>query len=181
MKYSFILNGKPVELDFEPQETLAEVLRNRCHLTGLKVSCEVQVCGACTALVDGLPVSACTYLAYEARGRRVTTIEGIGDSERLHPIQKAFLDEFAFQCGFCTPGMILAAKALLEENPEPTDAEVVSYMDGNLCRCTGYRPILNAIRRAADLMRQQEAQSPPREGETASEASGGGRFRTHHE
>src|SRR5438093_757764 len=151
MKHSFILNGKPVELDFEPQETLAEVLRNRCHLTGLKVSCEVQVCGACTALVDGLPVSACTYLAYEARGRRVTTIEGIGDSERLHPIQKAFLDEFAFQCGFCTPGMILSAKALLEENPEPTDAEVVSYMDGNLCRCTGYRPILKAIRRAAGL------------------------------
>jgi len=155
MKVSFVLNGKPVELDFEPQETLAEVLRNRCHLTGLKVSCEVQVCGACTALVDGLPVSACTYLAYEARGRRVTTIEGIGDSERLHPIQKAFLDEFAFQCGFCTPGMILSAKALLEENPEPTDAEVVSYMDGNLCRCTGYRPILKAIRRAAGLMRQQ--------------------------
>ena len=109
----------------------------------------------CTALVDGLPVSACTYLAYEARGRKVTTIEGISNGERLHPIQKAFLDEFAFQCGFCTPGMILSAKALLEENPEPTDAEVVSYMDGNLCRCTGYRPILKAIRRAAGLMRQQ--------------------------
>ena len=156
MKLELVLNGKPVELDFEPQETLAEVLRNRCHLTGLKVSCEVQVCGACTALVDDLPVSACTYLAYEARGRRVTTIEGIGDGERLHPIQQAFLDEFAFQCGFCTPGMILAAKALLQENPEPTDAEVVRYMDGNLCRCTGYLPIIKAIRRAASLMRRRE-------------------------
>src|SRR2546426_10403501 len=161
MKLAFILNEKPTEIDFEPQETLAEVLRNRCHLTGLKLSCEVQVCGACTALVDGLPVSACTYLAYEARGRRVTTIEGIADGERLHPLQKAFLDEFAFQCGFCTPGMILAAKALLQENPEPTDAEVVSYMDGNLCRCTGYRPILKAIRSAADLMRQQARSASP--------------------
>src|SRR6266576_6368558 len=115
MNLSFQLNGKPFEIEGEEQETLAEVLRNRLNLNGTKISCEVQVCGACTALVDGLPVSACTYLAYEARGRRVTTIEGIGDSERLHPIQKAFLDEFAFQCGFCTPGMILAAKALLEE------------------------------------------------------------------
>jgi aerobic-type carbon monoxide dehydrogenase small subunit (CoxS/CutS family) len=100
-------------------------------------------------------VSACTYLAYEARGRRVTTIEGIGESERLHPIQQAFLDEFAFQCGFCTPGMILAAKALLEENTEPTDAELVNHMDGNICRCTGYHPILKAIRRAADAMRRE--------------------------
>jgi len=155
MKLELILNGKPIALDFQPQETLAEFLRDRCHLTGLKVSCEVQVCGACTALVDGLPVSACTYLAYEARGRRVTTIEGLGEGERLHPIQQAFLDEFAFQCGFCTPGMILAAKALLDENAEPTDAEVVNYMDGNICRCTGYRPILNAIRRAAGVMRRE--------------------------
>src|SRR5262249_18015970 len=118
MKLAFVLNEKPTEVDFEPQETLAEVLRNRCHLTGLKFSCEVQVCGACTALVDGLPVSACTYLAYEARGRRVTTIEGLSSGERLHPVQQAFLDEFAFQCGFCTPGMILAAKSLLDESPE---------------------------------------------------------------
>jgi carbon-monoxide dehydrogenase small subunit len=160
MKLEFLLDGRPVQLDFEPQETLAEVLRNRCHLTGLKVSCEVQVCGACTALVDDLPVSACTYLAYEVRGRRVTTIEGIGDGERLHPIQQAFLDEFAFQCGFCTPGMILAAKALLHENAQPTDAEVMSYMDGNLCRCTGYLPILRAIRRAAVLMRERERERP---------------------
>jgi aerobic-type carbon monoxide dehydrogenase small subunit (CoxS/CutS family) len=156
MKMEFVLNGKPTHLEFEPQETLAEVLRNRCHLTGLKVSCEVQVCGACTALVDGLPVSACTYLAYETRGRQVTTIEGLVNGERLHPMQQAFLDEFAFQCGFCTPGMILAAKSLLDHNPEPKDAEIITYMDGNLCRCTGYQPIFKAIRLAASRMRQQE-------------------------
>jgi carbon-monoxide dehydrogenase small subunit len=102
-------------------------------------------------------VSACTFLAYEARGRRVTTIEGLSDGERLHPMQRAFIDEFAFQCGFCTPGMILAATALLAENPHPTDAEIVSYMDGNLCRCTGYRPIVQAIHRAAELMREGKA------------------------
>jgi aerobic-type carbon monoxide dehydrogenase small subunit (CoxS/CutS family) len=158
MKIEIVLNDKPIELEFEPQETLAEVLRNGCHLTGLKVSCEVQVCGACTALVDGLPVSACTYLAYEARGRRVTTIEGLGDGQRLHPIQQAFLDEFAFQCGFCTPGMILAAKSLLDENPEPGDADIMHYMDGNLCRCTGYRPILQAIRLSASRARQQRTE-----------------------
>ena len=157
MKLGFVLNGKPVELDIEPQETLAEVLRHRCHLTGLKISCEVQVCGSCTALVDDLPVSACTFLAYEARGRRVTTIEGVSDGERLHPLQQAFLDEFAFQCGFCTPGMILAAKALLVENSSPTDAEIIRSMEGNLCRCTGYRPILNAIRRVAGRNQHRKA------------------------
>ena len=157
MKLAFVLNGRPTELEIEPQETLAEVLRNRCQLMGVKISCEVQVCGSCTTLVDGLPVSACTLLAYEARGRRVTTIEGLSDGGRLHPMQQAFIDEFAFQCGFCTPGMILAATALLAENPNPTDTEIVSYMDGNLCRCTGYRPIVQAIHRAAELMREEKA------------------------
>jgi aerobic-type carbon monoxide dehydrogenase small subunit (CoxS/CutS family) len=157
VKLAFVLNGRPTELEIEPQETLAEVLRNRCQLNGVKISCEVQVCGSCTTLVDGLPVSACTFLAYEARGRRVTTIEGLSDGERLHPMQQAFIDEFALQCGFCTPGMILAATALLAENPHPTDSEIVSYMDGNLCRCTGYRPIVQAIHRAASLMREGKA------------------------
>jgi carbon-monoxide dehydrogenase small subunit len=151
---AFELNGKPAKLEIEPRETLAEVLRGRCRLTGVKLSCEAQVCGSCTVLVDGLPISACTYLAYEVRGRRVTTIEGLADSSgRLHPLQQAFLDHFAFQCGFCTPGMILAAKALLDENPDATDAEVIEYMSGNLCRCTGYLPILKAIRQAADELR----------------------------
>lgn len=143
------LNGREIELTIEPQETLAEVLRERLHQTGTKVSCDVQVCGACTVLLDGLPVSACTLLAYEARDRDVLTIEGLADSTgHLHPLQEAFIAENGFQCGFCTPGMILAAKSLLEHHPTATDDEIIEYMDGNICRCTGYRPIVAAIRRA---------------------------------
>ncbi len=157
MKIGFALNGKNVNLEMEPRETLAEVLRGWCRLMGVKVSCESQVCGSCTVLVDDLPVSACTFLAYEARGKRVTTIEGLADeSGHLHPLQQAFLHQFAFQCGFCTPGMILAAKALLDENPDVSDAEIVAHMNGNLCRCTGYLPILKAIRQAATELRQRK-------------------------
>ena len=150
------LNGRSIETEYEPQETLAEVLRNRLNMMGTKVSCEVQVCGACTVLVDGLPVSSCTYLAYEARGRNVVTIEGLETPDRrLHPLQQAFIDEFAFQCGFCTPGMILSAKALLDENPEPSEDEIIHHMDGNICRCTGYLPIVKAVQRAAAIMRKE--------------------------
>jgi carbon-monoxide dehydrogenase small subunit len=157
MNLSFQLNGKPFEIECEAQETLAEVLRSRLNLNGTKISCEVQVCGACTVLVDGLPVSACTYLAYEARGKNVTTIEGLEKpGGTLHPIQQAFIDEFAFQCGFCTPGMIMAAKALLDENSKPTEDEIIRYMDGNICRCTGYVPIVKAIQRAADEMAKEK-------------------------
>ena len=156
MNLSFQLNGKPFEIEGEAQETLAEVLRNRLNLNGTKISCEVQVCGACTVLVDGLPVSACTYLAYEARGKNVTTIEGLEKPDgTLHPIQQAFIDEFAFQCGFCTPGMIMSAKALLDENPNPTRDEIIHHMDGNICRCTGYVPIVAAIQRAAEVMSKE--------------------------
>jgi len=156
MKLSFNLNGRPIEVDYEHQETLAEVLRERLNLTGTKISCEVQVCGACTVLVDGLPVSSCTLLAYEARDRSVVTIEGLAKPDgALHPVQQAFIDEFAFQCGFCTPGMILAAKALLDENPQPSRDQIIHYMDGNICRCTGYVPIVRAIQKAADKMAQQ--------------------------
>lgn len=158
MKIGFELNRRPVEVEIEPRETLAEVLRDRLNLTGTKISCEVQVCGACTVLVDGLPVSACTYLAYEARNRSVLTIEGMAAADgTLHPIQQAFIDEFAFQCGFCTPGMILATKALLDENPAPTEEEIKHYMDGNICRCTGYVPIVKAIQRAARILRGEKA------------------------
>ena len=149
MKIAFELNGKPASLEIEPRETLAEVLRARCRLTGVKLSCESQVCGTCTVLVDDIPVSACTYLAYEIRDKQVTTIEGLADGNRLHPLQQAFLDNFAFQCGFCTPGMILAAKSLLDENASVSDEEIIAYMSGNLCRCTGYLGILKAIRQAA--------------------------------
>lgn len=153
MKLAFNLNGRPSEVECEHQETLAEVLRDRLNLTGTKVSCEVQVCGACTVLVDGLPVSSCTFLAYEARDKNVLTIEGLSRPDgTLHPIQQAFIDEFAFQCGFCTPGMILSVKALLDENPKPSREEIIHHMDGNICRCTGYVPIVAAIQRAADVM-----------------------------
>jgi carbon-monoxide dehydrogenase small subunit len=149
MNLKSTINGRAYNLEIEPRETLAEVLRDRLHLTGTKVSCDVQVCGACTVLLDGLPVSACTLLAYETRGREVLTIEGLsGPSGELHPLQQAFIAENAFQCGFCTPGMLLAAKSLLDQQPDATDAEIVEYMEGNICRCTGYRPIVAAIRRA---------------------------------
>jgi aerobic carbon-monoxide dehydrogenase small subunit len=148
------VNGRPYELEIEPRESLAEVLRDRLHLTGTKLSCDVQVCGACTVLVDARPVSACTYLAYEARDRDVLTIEGLARSPKeLHPLQRAFIAENAFQCGFCTPGMLLTAKTLLDAHPEATEQEIVDYMDGNLCRCTGYRPIVAAIRRAQAELR----------------------------
>ena len=153
MKIQFQLNGRAVEVEFEAQETLAEVLRQRLSLTGTKISCEVQVCGACTVLVDGLPVSACTLLAYEVRNRQVLTIEGLASADgTLHPIQQAFIDEFAFQCGYCTPGMILATKALLDENPAPSVPEIKEYMDGNICRCPGYLPIIKAIQQAAKVI-----------------------------
>jgi len=157
MKLTFQLNGRPTETECEPQETLAELLRERLSLTGTKISCEVQVCGACTVLVDGLPVSSCTLLAYEVRDKNVLTVEGLARPDgTLHPIQQSFIDEFAFQCGFCTPGMILAAKALLEENPKPTETEIIHFMDGNICRCTGYVPIVRAIQKAAQTMEESK-------------------------
>lgn len=156
LKLQFSVNGKPQQIDCEPADTLAEVLRNQLNLNGTKVSCEVQVCGACTVLVDQLPVSACTYLAYETRGKNVTTIEGLEKPDgSLHPLQQAFIDEFAFQCGYCTPGMIMAAKALLDEKPKPTREEIIHHMDGNICRCTGYVPIIAAIQRAAETISQE--------------------------
>jgi carbon-monoxide dehydrogenase small subunit len=157
MKISFVVNGKATEVECEAADTLAEVLRNQLNLNGTKVSCEVQVCGACTVLIDGLPVSACTMLAYEVRGKNLLTVEGLEKPDgTLHPIQQAFIDEFAFQCGFCTPGMIMAAKALLDENPRPTRDEIIHHMDGNICRCTGYVPIVNAIERAANVIGKEQ-------------------------
>ena len=156
MQLSFQLNGRQIEVECEAADTLAEVLRNTLNLNGTKVSCEVQVCGACTVLVDGVPVSACTYLAYEARGKSVVTIEGLERPDgTLHPLQQAFIDEFAFQCGYCTPGMIMSAKALLDENPQPSRDEIIHHMDGNICRCTGYVPIVAAIERAAQEMAKE--------------------------
>ena len=149
MNLKLTVNGRAHRLDIEANESLADVLRNRLRLTGAKVSCDVQVCGACTVLVDGLPVSSCTYLAYEARDREVLTIEGLTPpGQELHPLQRAFIEKYAFQCGFCTAGIILAAKSLLDQQPDASRDEIVAYMEGNLCRCTGYKPIVAAIQQA---------------------------------
>lgn len=150
---SFTLNGRLQEIDVQPHELLLDVVRERLGLTGAKRSCDVQVCGACTLLVDGRPVSACTTLAFEVRDRSVLTIEGLAENGRLHPLQQAFIEHGGFQCGFCTPGMILAAKALLDENPDPSEAELKHFMHGNICRCTGYKKIIESIMAAAKTMR----------------------------
>lgn len=148
MEFEVTVNGERMTVSAEPFETLAEVLRDRLRLTGTKVSCGVQVCGACTVLVDGRPVSSCLFLFYEARGRSVQTIEGLSREGGLHPVQRAFLEESAFQCGFCTPGMIMTVKALLDEHPTANREEIARYLSGNICRCTGYRSILDAAQRA---------------------------------
>lgn len=155
---SFTVNGRLQEIEVEPNELLLDVVRDRLGLTGAKRSCDVQVCGACTLLVDGRPVSACTTLAFEVRGRSVMTIEGLADDDgKLHPLQEAFIEHGGFQCGFCTPGMLLASKALLDENPNPTEEELKHFMHGNLCRCTGYKKIIESIMAAAKLMRGNRA------------------------
>ncbi|PKB76619.1 MAG: hypothetical protein BZY85_03340 [SAR202 cluster bacterium MP-SAtl-SRR3965592-G1] len=149
MPIELTVNGREVSLEIPPQMMLLDLLRDRLSLKGVKRSCDLQVCGACTILVDGHAVSSCTYLAYEARGADVLTIEGLADGNTLHPMQQAFIDNGALQCGFCTPGMILAAKSLLDETPHPSEEKVKEYMEGNICRCTGYRKILEAILDAA--------------------------------
>jgi len=152
---SFTLNGRSQEIEVEPHELLLDVVRDRLGLTGVKRSCDVEVCGACTLLVDGRPVSACTTLAFEVRGRSVLTIEGLAENGKLHPLQQAFIEHGGFQCGFCTPGMILAAKALLDEIPNPTEEQLKHFMHGNLCRCTGYKKIIESIMAAAKRMRSK--------------------------
>jgi len=149
VEIDLVVNGRDRDLSIEPHETLADVLRGRLALTGTKVSCDAQVCGACTVLVDDLAVSACTALAVDAHGRSVRTVEGLAVDGQLSPLQRAFIEHAAFQCGFCTPGMLMAATAILEENPDPSRDEVVHGLEGNLCRCTGYDPIVEAVLAAA--------------------------------
>ena len=141
---SFTLNGKPTELEVEPHVDLLRLLRETLDLRGAKRSCDLQVCGACTVLVDGRPVSSCTLLSFEVRGRDVVTIEGLA-GEPMHPLMRSFIDHAGFQCGYCTPGMILAAKSLLDEEPAPTEARIREYLDGNICRCTGYKKIVESV------------------------------------
>jgi carbon-monoxide dehydrogenase small subunit len=143
------VNGTPYEVALEPCQSLLQLLREELHLTGTKEGCSEGECGACTVLLDGKTIDSCLIFALEAQGREVTTIEGLAQGDQLHPIQKAFAEYGAVQCGFCTPGMILAAKALLDSNPHPTEVEIRQGISGNLCRCTGYVKIVEAIQAAA--------------------------------
>ncbi|MHC4558947.1 MAG: (2Fe-2S)-binding protein [Planctomycetota bacterium] len=148
-KITLIVNGKERTVVTDPERSLLDVLREELHLTGTKYGCGEGRCGACTVLMDGRRVLSCVTPVAKADKKKITTIEGLSDGDSLHPIQQAFLDEGAIQCGYCTSGMILAAVALLEENPQPTDEQIAEWMNVNLCRCNGYPKILKAIRRAA--------------------------------
>ncbi|MBI4331348.1 MAG: (2Fe-2S)-binding protein [Chloroflexi bacterium] len=147
---SMTVNGFPYELEVEPRRTLLEVLREQIGLTGTKRGCDRGDCGACTVIIDGNPVASCLTLAIEVHGKNVTTIEGLARDGHLHPIQRAFVDHGAIQCGFCTPGMIMSATALLTRNPNPTDEEIREGLSGNLCRCGGYNRIMEAITAVRD-------------------------------
>jgi aerobic-type carbon monoxide dehydrogenase small subunit (CoxS/CutS family) len=146
---SITVNGRRQQFQVEPNEVLADVLRERCGLTGCKVGCDQNVCGACTVLVDGEPVAACATFMFAVDGTEITTIEGLATDDALHPVQQAFLSCGAFQCGFCTSGMILSIVALLRENGDPDEPTIRRWLAGNLCRCTGYGPIIEAVREVA--------------------------------
>jgi aerobic carbon-monoxide dehydrogenase small subunit len=147
---NFMLNGEPIQVEIEPHLTLLQLLREQLELTGTKEGCGVGECGACTVLLDGKSINSCIFPAVEAEGKSITTIEGIADGKGgLHPIQKAFIEHGAIQCGFCTPGMVLSAKALLDEIPKPTEEEIRNGIAGNLCRCTGYLQIVQAVKAAS--------------------------------
>ncbi len=150
----FRLNGEWVEVDVEPNELLLNVLREKFGLTGAKYGCGIGECGACTVLVDGEPVLSCLTLAVDVDGKDVVTIEGLARDDELHVLQKAFLEHGAVQCGYCTPGFILTAKRLLEENPDATEEEIREYIRGNICRCTGYVNIVRAIKAAAEELKK---------------------------
>lgn len=151
MRYEATLtvNGIAYPIEVEPHRTLLSVLRGEVGLTGTKEGCDDSECGACMVLLDGRPVNSCSYLALQAADRGVTTVEGLSNGAELHPLQRAFLAEGGVQCGFCTPGMLMSSKALLDRNPDPSDEEIRRALGGNLCRCTGYHGILKAVRAAA--------------------------------
>ncbi|MCL6500309.1 MAG: (2Fe-2S)-binding protein [Firmicutes bacterium] len=148
------VNGVPYTAEVEPRLLLVHFLRETLNLTGTHIGCDTTSCGACTVLLDGLPIKSCTFLAVQADGRSVTTVEGLARDGHLHPIQQGFKEEHGLQCGFCTPGMMLVAKALLEENPDPTEEQIRWAISGNLCRCTGYQNIVKAIQWAARRLRE---------------------------
>jgi carbon-monoxide dehydrogenase small subunit len=155
-KIEFEVNGKVQEVFVEPWRTLLQVLREELGFTGAKMGCDDGNCGACTVLVDGQAVKSCLMLAAQARGKKILTIEGLGSEENLHPLQQAFIDHFAVQCGYCTPGMIMTAKALLDENPGATEEDIREYLHGNICRCTGYVKIVEAVEAARDVLTKRK-------------------------
>jgi carbon-monoxide dehydrogenase small subunit len=155
MQIDLTVNGKRTSLEVEPRLLLVHALRENLGLTGTHVGCDTSSCGSCTVLLDGVSVKSCTIFAAQAGGHEVTTIEGIGNADSLHPMQEAFWNEHGLQCGYCTTGMIVSAVDLLQRTPDPTDDEIRSGLQGNLCRCTGYENIVNAVRAAGQALREQ--------------------------
>jgi len=155
MLVKFRLNGHHVEKEASPNETLLDFLRLRFKITSVKKGCDLGECGTCTVLLDGKPVRSCLILAVQVNGSSVTTVEGISGAE-LNLIQRAFVENYGFQCGFCTPGMVLAAKALLDENPNPRADDIKEALDGHLCRCTGYEQIIESVLKASELMKRSQ-------------------------
>lgn len=150
----FRLNGENIEEDVRPNETLLDALRDRARVLSVKKGCDEGECGTCTILLNGKPVRSCLLLAVQVNGAEVTTLEGLARPGELSEIQQAFLEKYGFQCGFCTPGMILTTKALLDENPNPTTEDIKDALEGNLCRCTGYEQIIESVLKAAELLRR---------------------------
>jgi aerobic carbon-monoxide dehydrogenase small subunit len=157
MRLTLTVNGRRREDEVEARMLLVHYLRDVAELTGTHVGCETSLCGACTVLVDGNAVKSCTVLAVQADGAKVTTVEGLAQDGKLHPVQQAFWEEHGLQCGYCTPGMIMASVDLLSRNPKPTELEIRHALEGNLCRCTGYQHIIKAVQNAADKMRSGKA------------------------
>ena len=153
MKIEFTVNGNKRQFDVEPNQLLLNLLRENLYLTGTKYGCGIGECGACTVLVDGEPVLSCLTLTVDVDGRDVETIEGLAKGDEIDMVQEAYLDEGAVQCGFCTPGFIMTTRALLKENPDPTEEEIREYLKGNLCRCTGYVNIIKAVKRASEKLK----------------------------
>ena len=153
MEIEITVNGRKRWFDVEPNKLLLNLVRDELYLTGTKYGCGIGECGACTVLLDGEAVQACMVLAVDADGKSVETIEGVADGDKLDPIQEAYIEEGAIQCGFCTPGFIMTTKALLKENPDPSEAEIREYLKGNYCRCTGYVNIIKAVQSAARKLR----------------------------
>lgn len=156
MKTKFTVNGKKVELDVEPRRLLVSVLREELGLTGTHIGCDTTNCGACTILVDGKAIKSCTMLAVQADGKELLTIEGLAKEDKLHPVQRAFLEKHGLQCGFCTPGMIMTSYWLLQQNRDTSEDEIKKTLSGNLCRCTGYHGIIESIKYARELMNKEQ-------------------------